>query len=114
MSDCIFCKIVAGEIPSKKIYEDEQVLAFNDINPEAPTHVLIIPKKHISSLNDLSSDHVQLAGHILLTAKKVAEELGVAEAGYRVVNNCGNDGGQTVHHIHFHLLAGRALQWPPG
>ncbi len=114
MSDCIFCKIVAKEIPSTIVYEDDQILAFNDVNPVAPVHVLIIPKQHISSVTELELENVDLVGHIFLTSQKIAKELGIDENGFRIVNNCGDDGGQTVGHIHFHLLGGRQLQWPPG
>lgn len=114
MADCIFCKIVQGDIPAGKVYEDEQVLAFKDINPAAPTHILIIPKEHIASMNEVNTTTLQLMGHILVVAAKLAEQLGLASSGYRLVNNCGQDGGQTVHHLHFHLLGGRSLQWPPG
>jgi histidine triad (HIT) family protein len=114
MEDCIFCKIIKGEIPCDKVYEDEKVFSFRDINPEAPVHVLIIPKEHISSLNDLSEVNCQVISHIFLTAKKIAKELGISEDGYRVVSNCGEKGGQTVNHIHFHMLGGRNLKWPPG
>ena len=106
MTDCIFCKILKGEIPSKKVYEDELVYAFQDIAPAAPVHVLIIPKEHLCCLNEANSEHQALLGHILLTAKKLAKDLGVAESGYRIVNNCGENAGQTVFHLHFHLLAG--------
>lgn len=112
--DCLFCKIIAGEIPSKKVYEDEKVYAFYDISPAAPVHVLIIPKTHISSANALSEENAAVVGHIFTVAARLAAELGIAEKGYRIVNNCGEDGGQTVHHLHFHLLGGRSLQWPPG
>ena len=104
MSDCIFCKIIKGEIPSKKVYEDDKVLAFNDISPEAPVHFLIIPKEHIESVNDISEKNSEI----------VVKELGIDETGYRIVNNCGKDGGQTVNHMHFHVLGGRDLKWPPG
>jgi histidine triad (HIT) family protein len=114
MSDCIFCKIVAGEIPSDIVYQDDVCLAFKDINPGAPTHVLIIPKEHIATLNDLTPDHRSAVGHILLVAKQIAGQLGVDASGYRVVANCNSDGGQAVFHIHFHLLGGRRLSWPPG
>lgn len=114
MMDCIFCKIVAGEIPSTKVYEDEKILAFKDLNPEAPEHVLIIPKKHISSLNDACDADLELLGYIQIRIKHIAEKLGVAATGYRVVANTGDEGGQTVHHLHYHLLGGRSLQWPPG
>lgn len=114
MNDCIFCKIINGEIPSEKVYEDELVLSFKDINPEAPSHVLIIPKKHISSLNELKEEDEKIISHVFMVAKEIAEKLGIANSGYRIVTNCGEDGGQTVSHIHFHLLGGRSLQWPPG
>lgn len=106
MNDCIFCKILKGEIPSKKVYEDELVYAFYDIAPAAPVHVLIIPKEHLSGMNEADEKHKALLGHILLTAKKLAQDLGVAETGYRIINNCGENAGQTVFHMHFHLLAG--------
>lgn len=107
--DCIFCKIIEGSIPSKKVYEDEHVLAFYDIQPAAPVHVLFIPKKHIPSLNDVSGDDFALIGEIHKAAQIVAKELGVAEAGYRLVNNCGKDGGQVVFHLHYHLLGGEKI-----
>ena len=112
--DCLFCKIINGEIPSKKVYEDETVYAFYDISPAAPVHVLLIPKTHIPSANALTAENAEVVGHIYVVAAKLAAELGIAEKGYRIVNNCGEDGGQTVHHLHFHLLGGRSLQWPPG
>lgn len=112
MSDCLFCKIAAGEIPANKLYEDEDVLAFHDIDKQAPTHFLVIPKRHIATLND--ADDAELLGKLSLTASKLAKELGFAEDGYRVVMNCNEDGGQAVYHIHLHCLAGRALSWPPG
>ena len=112
--DCLFCKIIAGEIPSSKVYEDEYVYAFNDISPEAPVHVLIVPKAHIASANDLTDENADVVSKIFLAANKIAEEKGIAEGGYRIVNNCGDDGGQTVKHLHFHLLGGRSLNWPPG
>lgn len=114
MEDCIFCKIVRGEIPCDKVYEDDRVLSFKDISPEAPVHVLIVPKKHISSINELKKEDEDLIGYIYTTAKNIAEQLGVSENGYRIVSNCGEDGGQTVPHIHFHFLGGRKLNWPPG
>ncbi|GAA0122189.1 MAG: histidine triad nucleotide-binding protein [Clostridium argentinense] len=114
MSDCIFCKIISGEIPSNKVYEDDKVFAFKDINPEAPIHVLIIPKTHITSINDLNHQNSHLISHIFLTIQNIVKELGIDESGYRVVANTGKDGGQTVNHMHFHLLAGRNLNWPPG
>lgn len=112
--DCLFCKIAAGEIPSTKVYEDEQVYAFLDIEPQAPVHIILIPKEHIPSANALTDENAAVVGHIYAVAAKLAKEQGFAEKGYRIVNNCGEDGGQTVGHIHFHLLAGRNLQWPPG
>ena len=113
MADCIFCKIAAGEIPSKKAYEDDQILAFYDLDPQAPVHILIIPKEHISSDNELTEENGPLLGHIFAAAANLAKELGL-EKGYRIVNNCGEDGGQTVRHLHFHLLGGRSMEWPPG
>lgn len=112
--DCLFCKIIKGEIPSNKVYEDENVYAFYDISPAAPVHVLIIPKTHIPSANALTEENAAVVGHIFTVAAQLAEKLGIAEKGYRIVNNCGEDGGQTVQHLHFHLLGGRSLQWPPG
>ena len=112
--DCLFCKIVAGDIPSAKVYEDEKVYAFRDIEPQAPVHILIIPKEHIASANELTEENASIVGHIFAVAAKIAKEEGVAEGGYRIVNNCGQDGGQTVGHLHFHMLGGRSLQWPPG
>lgn len=106
MSDCIFCKIVNGDIPSQKVYEDELIYAFRDINPVAPVHILIIPKEHICCANELNDSHKELIGHIILTASKIAKAEGISEDGYRLVNNCGENAGQTVFHIHFHLLAG--------
>ncbi|MBQ3225836.1 MAG: histidine triad nucleotide-binding protein [Clostridia bacterium] len=106
MNDCIFCKILTGEIPSNKVYEDDLVYAFYDINPAAPKHILIIPKEHICCANKLEEKHAALVGHIILTAQKIAKEQGFAEDGYRIVNNCGENAGQTVFHLHFHLLAG--------
>ncbi|MFN3406987.1 MAG: histidine triad nucleotide-binding protein [Caldimicrobium sp.] len=111
---CIFCKIVNKEIPAKIVYEDEKVLAFHDINPQAPYHILIIPKKHISTLLEIQEEDKELIGHIYLIIKKIAEELGFAERGYRVVVNCKEEAGQTVFHVHFHVLAGRPMDWPPG
>lgn len=106
MENCIFCKILKGEIPSQKVYEDDLVYAFRDINPAAPVHILIIPKEHIASANALEEKHASLVGHILLTAKKIAEQEGFAADGYRIVNNCGENAGQTVFHLHFHVLSG--------
>jgi histidine triad (HIT) family protein len=109
MSACIFCKIVNKEIPSDILYEDENILAFKDINPVAPVHVLVIPKKHIISINDLIDQDVQVIGKIFVVIKKLAMQLGVAESGYRVVTNIGKDGGQVVGHLHFHLIGGQEL-----
>lgn len=114
MEDCIFCKIINGDIPSNKIYEDDKVYAFNDINPEAPIHFLVIPKEHIESANSVNENNDDVIAHIFKVINKLVVALGVAEKGYRIVNNCGEDGGQTVKHLHFHVLGGRNLQWPPG
>ncbi|PTX64857.1 histidine triad (HIT) family protein [Melghirimyces profundicolus] len=114
MSDCIFCKIVKGDVPSEKVYEDESVLAFKDIHAQAPVHLLVIPKAHIPSVRELGEKDGALLGRIFSTINRLAEENGLAERGFRIVNNCGEEGGQTVHHIHFHLLGGRSLTWPPG
>ena len=114
MQDCIFCKIIRGEIPSKKVFEDESVLAFYDIDAKAPVHVLIIPKKHIGSMLELGREDDALIAHIFAVAGQLARELGISESGCRLVANTGKDGGQTVPHLHFHLLGGRSLGWPPG
>ncbi len=111
--DCIFCKIIKGEIPSEMVYEDETVYAFNDISPEAKHHVLFIPKEHIDSANEIDESNVKVISDIFLAIKNFAKEKGFAEDGYRIVNNCGDDGGQTVHHIHFHVIGGKQLGWPP-
>lgn len=111
--DCLFCKIAADEIPAKKIYEDDQVVAFHDISPQAPVHFLVIPKKHIATMNDLQEEDRELAGHILYTAQRLALELG-CEEGFRVAMNCNEQGGQTVYHIHLHVLGQRQMSWPPG
>lgn len=113
MVDCIFCKIAGKEIPSEILYEDEQVVAFADIVPQAPVHILIIPKKHIPSLAQLTEADEALMGHVVVVAKKLAEQKGL-DTGYRLVTNCGESAGQSVMHIHFHLLGGRSFQWPPG
>ncbi len=105
---CIFCEIIKGNIPSTKVYEDEFVTAFNDLNPQMPVHVLIVPKKHIACVNDMTEDDVNLVGQAFFAAKKIAAEKGL-ENGYRIINNCGEDAGQTVKHIHFHLLAGKTM-----
>lgn len=111
--DCLFCKIVAGQIPSTKIYEDEYVYAFEDIDPKAPFHAIVIPKQHIASANEINNDNSDLIAKVFEAIAVIAKEQSL-ENGYRVVNNCGEDGGQTVGHIHFHLLARRNLAWPPG
>jgi histidine triad (HIT) family protein len=113
-TDCIFCKIIAGEIPSTQVYADEQVIAFRDINPVAPTHVLIIPKEHIASVNALSPDAEQLTGHLFTVAKQIAAQEGIAESGYRLIINTGPDGGQEVFHIHLHLIGGQRMRHPMG
>lgn len=113
MEDCIFCKIASGEIKSDIIYEDDKMIFFNDLNPTAPIHFLAVPKKHIRSLNELEKD-LNLIGEILFKIKEYAEKEGFAENGYRVVNNCGEDGLQSIKHIHFHVLAGKKLAWPAG
>jgi len=114
MQDCIFCKIAQGEIPAKLLYQDEQIVAFPDANPKAPQHVLIIPRRHIATLNDLSQDETLLMGRLVQVAKQLAAQLGIAEMGYRVLMNCNEGGGQAVFHIHLHLLGGRIMHWPPG
>jgi len=114
MTDCLFCKMIAGEIKPNTVYETDTVLAFRDINPQAPTHVLVIPKIHIATLNELNSDHRQLLGEMHLAAQTVARQEGIEERGYRTVMNCNADAGQTVFHIHLHLLGGRHMTWPPG
>lgn len=112
--NCLFCEIANGEIESEIIYQDAEVLAFRDINPVAPTHILCIPRKHISTTNDLQEEDEALAGKLFLTASKLAKQLGFAEDGYRLVMNCNGHAGQTVFHIHLHLLGGRHMSWPPG
>ena len=115
MTDCIFCKIAKGEIPSQKVYEDESVVAFKDLSPKAPVHVLIVPKKHIQSVAHFQTEDKELAAHIFVdVVPKLAAELAVADGGFRIVLNTGDDGGQTVHHLHVHLLGGRKMTWPPG
>ena len=113
-SDCIFCKIAAGEIPTAKVYEDDVCIAFNDLSPQAPTHILIIPREHVDSLDKVKDNHRQTLGHLLLTAADIARERGFAKNGYRAVINTNSDGGQTVFHLHVHLLAGRPFIFPPG
>jgi histidine triad (HIT) family protein len=111
--DCLFCKIIAGQIPSKKVYEDDRVFAFEDINPQAPTHVLIIPKRHVAGLKEAQAEDAEIIGYCHLVAAKLARERGI-EDGYRTVFNVGPHAGQSVFHLHLHLLGGRALKWPPG
>ena len=113
-ADCLFCKIVAGDIPAEIIYESESAIAFRDINPQAPTHVLIIPRQHIATINDLDDGDEATVGHLFKAAKEIAAAEGFADDGYRVVMNCNEAAGQTVFHIHLHLLGGRPLTWPPG
>lgn len=114
MTDCLFCKMINGDISPDTVYEDENVLAFNDISPQAPTHILIIPKKHIATLNDADADDALILGKLHTVAAELATKHGFADDGYRVVINCNQDGGQAVYHIHLHLLAGRQMSWPPG
>lgn len=114
MSDCLFCKIVAGEIPSKKVYEDDLCYAFYDIDPQAPTHILVIPKEHIQSAAQVSPSNEAVVGHIFSVIAQLSRELGFGEKGYRVVSNIGEQAQQSVPHLHFHVLAGRDMTWPPG
>ena len=114
MLDCLFCKIIDREIPGDVVYENEHVLAFNDINPVAPVHILIIPKEHISTLNDIEETHTQTMGELFLAAKAIASKEGLSDSGYRTVFNCNEDAQQTVFHIHLHLIGGRKMTWPPG
>lgn len=114
MSDCLFCKIISGEIPSSKVYEDEKVYAFKDISPAAPEHVLLVPKKHIASIMDITEDDSDLLGYMMLICRKIAKDSGIDKKGFRIVNNCGEFGQQTVQHLHFHIIGGRQMQWPPG
>jgi histidine triad (HIT) family protein len=113
MNDCLFCRIIRGEIPAKKVYEDEHVYAFDDINPQAPTHVLVVPKKHVRGLKEATAEHAELIGYCQLAAANIARQRGI-EDGYRTVLNVGPHAGQSVFHLHVHLLGGRNLQWPPG
>ena len=114
MSDCLFCKIVAGQIPGSIVYEDRELVAFKDINPQAPVHVLIVPRRHIETLNDLRVEDDALVGSMVRCAAALAKKSGFSDRGYRTVLNCNREAGQTVFHIHLHLLAGRSLTWPPG
>ena len=113
-NDCLFCKIVAGDIPAEIIYRDDQVLAFRDINPQAPIHVLVIPQKHVDSLASVTDEQRDIMGKIMIVAREIAAAEGLSESGYRAVINVGLDGGQTISHLHLHLLGGRTLHWPPG
>ncbi len=114
MSDCLFCKIINGQIPAKIVHQDELSLGFLDIAPQAPTHALFVPRRHVASLNETTLEDRELLGHLVFVASKYARENGFAESGYRTVVNCNRDGGQTVFHIHLHLLGGRPMTWPPG
>ena len=112
MSDCIFCKIAAGDIPSSKVLEDDDLIAFRDLNPQAPTHLLVIPREHVASMNEAGEEHAALLGKLLLGCRRAAEQAGLTE--YRIVNNCGESAGQSVFHVHLHVLGGRDFGWPPG
>ena len=114
MTSCLFCRIIAGEIPSARVYEDDQLVAFNDINPQAPMHVLVVPKQHVATLNELEGDHDAVVGSMIRRAAAIAKERGFDESGYRTVFNCNAAAGQTVFHIHLHVLGGRTMTWPPG
>ncbi len=114
MVDCVFCKIIAGKFEGDFVYQDDEIVAFHDINPQAPVHILIVPKKHIRSLNDVSADDIPIIGKMAIVAKKLAKDFGVAETGYRLVWNTGENAGQWIYHIHVHLLGGRRMTWPPG
>ncbi|MDH3841430.1 MAG: histidine triad nucleotide-binding protein [Chromatiales bacterium] len=114
MTECLFCKMIAGEIQPDTVYETDDVLAFRDINPQAPTHVLVIPKRHIATINDIGTEDTELIGKLYLAAARVARDAGFAEEGYRAVMNCNGRAGQTVFHLHLHVLGGRDLNWPPG
>ncbi len=114
MTDCLFCKMIAGEIQPDVVFENEHVLAFRDINPQAPTHILVVPREHIATINDLDEAHSWLLGQLYLAAKAIAAQEGIAEAGYRTVMNCNAGAGQSVYHIHLHVLGGRQMNWPPG
>ena len=114
MKDCLFCKIATGQIPATKVHEDEQFIAFRDIRPQAPTHVLIIPREHIAKLTDLTQEQAKMVGQMQLLTNKIAKQEGIDQSGFRTVFNCGPDSGQEVYHIHLHLLGGRPMRWPPG
>ncbi len=114
MSDCLFCKIVSGDIPGDIVYRDNEIIAFNDNNPQAPVHILVIPREHIATHNDLTENDTQLIGSLLVKIKSMAQNIQELNKGYRIVTNCGSESGQSVFHVHFHLLGGRPMQWPPG
>jgi len=114
MNDCIFCKIVSGEIPCERVYDDDVCIAFNDLNPQAPTHILVIPREHLDSLDKADQTNKEMLGHLLMTSAEIARQRGFSDDGYRVVINTNSDGGQTVFHLHVHLLAGRPFIFPPG
>jgi len=114
MTDCLFCKMVSGEIQPDVVFEDDDVLAFRDVNPQAPVHVLVIPKSHIATTNELTPEHAGLVGKMVLAARQIAADEGIAEPGYRMVMNCNPEAGQSVYHIHLHMLGGRPMGWPPG
>ncbi len=114
MSDCLFCKIACGDVPSEQVYSDDRIVAFRDINPQAPHHIQIIPREHISTIQELTEENSVLIGQMVLIANRLARELKIADDGYRLVWNCNRDGGQEVYHIHLHLLGGRVMNWPPG
>lgn len=111
---CLFCKLISGDIPADIVYQDDEVFAFRDVNPQAPVHILVIPKQHIATINEAEAGHAVLLGKLILAAKGIARDEGIADRGYRLVNNCNEDGGQSVFHIHIHLLGGRSMAWPPG
>lgn len=113
-TSCLFCRIVEGEIPAQVVREDEATVAFRDVDPKAPTHVLVIPRRHVASVNDLQAEDAELVGKLYLAAREIARQEGIAESGYRLVMNTGPEAGQTVHHIHLHVLGGREMRWPPG
>lgn len=114
MTDCLFCKMIEGEITANVVYENDDVFAFRDINPQAPSHILVVPRQHIASINELEPKHVTVVGQLYLAAQMIARQEGFAGDGYRTVMNCGEKAGQTVFHLHLHILAGRAMHWPPG
>jgi len=114
MLDCLFCKIIERKIPSHITYEDEKVVAFKDVNPQAPIHQLIVPRKHIATINDINANDKEILGHMVLVAQKIAKQEQINDSGYRLIFNCNNDGGQMVYHLHLHMLGGRSMTWPPG